>query len=112
MTEPPNEPGKEESRSDKAPTKSAPNKTVRELYLEKIARNPKWRDTTEPGRGFVIGGVKPPSQMKKKDETGIPDDKFENDLDLPEDADSRYSPEFLQKKREMIERLKQEQKKK
>jgi hypothetical protein len=95
MTEPPNEPGNEGSCSkpDKAPTESAPNKTVREKYLEMIARNPKWRDTTEPGRGFVIGGVKPSSQMN---ETGIPDDKVENDLDLPEDATSRYSPGFLQ----------------
>jgi hypothetical protein len=62
MTEPPNEPGKEGSRSkpDKAPTESARNKTVREQYMEIIARNPKWRDTTKPGQAFVIGGVKPP----------------------------------------------------
>jgi len=90
MTEPPNVPVKEGSCSepDKAPTESAHNKTARERYLEEIARNPKWRDTTKPGRGFVIGGVKPPEQTRdKKNETaGIPHDKFENDLDLPEDA--------------------------
>ncbi|MEH2475691.1 hypothetical protein V1281_003134 [Nitrobacteraceae bacterium AZCC 2161] len=52
-------------------------------------------------------------QVSKKNETaGIPHDKFEHDLDLPEDAESRYSPEYLQKQREMIERLKKEQQQK
>jgi hypothetical protein len=35
-------------------------KTARELALEEIARNPKWRDATKRGRGFIIGGVRPP----------------------------------------------------
>jgi hypothetical protein len=64
MTEPSNGPDREESCSkpEKASTERAGNKTVREVYLEMIARNPKWRDTTKPGRGFVIGGVKHPSE--------------------------------------------------
>jgi hypothetical protein len=33
-------------------------KTARELYEQEIVDNPKWRDTTTPGRGFVIGGVR------------------------------------------------------
>jgi len=37
-------------------------KTARELVLEKIASNPKWRDATERGRGFIIGGVRPPKE--------------------------------------------------
>ena len=37
-------------------------KTARELVLEKIASNPKWRDATGRGRGFIIGGVRPPKE--------------------------------------------------
>jgi hypothetical protein len=33
-------------------------KTARELYEQKIADNPKWCDTTTPGRGFIVGGVR------------------------------------------------------
>ena len=33
--------------------------TAREVYQQKIARNPRWRDTTTAGRGFVVGGARP-----------------------------------------------------
>jgi hypothetical protein len=63
MTERPNAPVEEGSCSepDKAPTESTRNKSMRERLLEEIATNPKWRDTTKPGRAFVIGGIKPPN---------------------------------------------------
>lgn len=52
-------------------------------------------------------------RVSKKNEThGIPHDKFEHDLDLPENTDSRYSKESLDKQRQMIERLKKEQQQK
>ena len=74
MTEPPNVPSEEGSRSkpDEAPTESTHNKTMHERLLEEIATNPKWRDTTKPGRAFVIGGVKPPSDgpLGGRSETG------------------------------------------
>ncbi|MGY4617260.1 hypothetical protein ACVWZ4_002487 [Bradyrhizobium sp. USDA 4472] len=50
------------------------------------------------------------AQRDRKDETaGIPHNKFEHDLGLPEDVDSRYSPEFIAKRRELILRLKKQQ---
>jgi hypothetical protein len=33
--------------------------TAREVYQQKIAHNPGWRDTTTAGRGFVVGGARP-----------------------------------------------------
>jgi hypothetical protein len=60
MTEPSNSP--DHKGSDEAPTESTSNKTLHDRILEEIARNPKWRDTTKPGRAFVIGGVKPPNE--------------------------------------------------
>jgi hypothetical protein len=29
--------------------------TAREVYQQKIAHNPRWRDTTTAGHGFIIG---------------------------------------------------------
>jgi hypothetical protein len=64
MIEPPRAPGPIESCStcQDASKESARKKSVREWYMEKIAKNPKWRDTTKSGRGFVIGGAKLPSK--------------------------------------------------
>jgi hypothetical protein len=42
--------------SKTAPTASS--ETTRERYMKEISANPKWRDTTKSGNGFVIGGVK------------------------------------------------------
>jgi hypothetical protein len=56
-TEKPNAPDPDEAAQGK-------RKTARKLYQQKIARNPKWRDTTmAAGRGFVIGGAKPPKEV-------------------------------------------------
>jgi hypothetical protein len=54
--------------------------------------------------------ITPPvtKDLEKNETAGIPHAKFEHDLDLPEDVDSRYSPEFIAKKREMVERLRKE----
>jgi hypothetical protein len=41
-----------------ASKESARMKSVRERYMVKIAKNPKWRETTKPGRGVVIAGAK------------------------------------------------------
>ncbi len=35
---------------------------VRERYMEKIAKNPRWRDSTKPGRGALIGGASSPAK--------------------------------------------------
>jgi hypothetical protein len=37
-------------------------KPARELHQQKIARNPKRRDTSTAGRGYIVGGAKPPEQ--------------------------------------------------
>lgn len=36
----------------------ASSETTREIYLKELSANPKWRDTTKSGSGFVIGGGK------------------------------------------------------
>jgi hypothetical protein len=46
--------------SDLPPPDGRP--TAREVYQQKIARNPKWRHTTKAGRGFIIGGTKPAAE--------------------------------------------------
>jgi hypothetical protein len=33
--------------------------TAREVYQQEIARNPRWRNTTTAGPGFIIGGARP-----------------------------------------------------
>jgi hypothetical protein len=33
--------------------------TTREVYQQKIAHNPTWRDTTTAGHGFIIGCATP-----------------------------------------------------
>jgi hypothetical protein len=50
----------QEADKPETPKLATPDKrpTARELYEREIADNPKWRDTTTPGRGFVIGGVR------------------------------------------------------
>jgi hypothetical protein len=64
MIEPPRAPGPNErcSTCQEASEESVRKKTVRERYMEEIAKNPRWRDTTKPGRGVVIGGAKVPSK--------------------------------------------------
>jgi hypothetical protein len=60
MIEPPKAPGPNEScwTRQEASKESAPMKSVRGRYMEEIAKNPRWRDATKPGRGIVIGGAK------------------------------------------------------
>jgi hypothetical protein len=74
--------------------------------MEEITKNPKWRDTTEPGHSVAVGGAK---SITRDETVGIPHHKFEHDLNWPEDTDSRYSPEHRVKMREMVERLRKEQ---
>jgi hypothetical protein len=55
----------QETEKPNAPDEAAQGKrkTARELH-QKIARNPKWRDTTmATRRSFVIGGAKPPKDV-------------------------------------------------
>jgi hypothetical protein len=56
-----------ETEKPNAPDQSAQEKrkTARELYLDKIAINPRWLDTTMAGRSFIIGGVRPPQKSER-----------------------------------------------
>ncbi|SDH08196.1 hypothetical protein SAMN05216338_100582 [Bradyrhizobium sp. Rc2d] len=49
-------------RSKTAPTPRSA--TTRDIYMKKISANPKWRDTTKSGQGFVIGGAKASTKTK------------------------------------------------
>jgi hypothetical protein len=47
-----------ETKNAGSPDDQAPHgeqKTLRELILEKISRNPKWHNTTKEGQAFIIG---------------------------------------------------------
>jgi hypothetical protein len=64
MIAPPKSPGPNEgcSKRQEATKENAGKKSERERYMEEIAKNPRWRDSTKPGWGFVIGGAKRPTK--------------------------------------------------
>jgi hypothetical protein len=41
---------------------TAGKETVHELFMKKISGNPRFRAAKKSGKGFVIGGAKPPSK--------------------------------------------------
>jgi hypothetical protein len=59
------------SEPRQAPTQGSGQKTAAEQYHEEVARNPKWRDVTEPGRGLIIGGAHPMNLRAAKAEAEL-----------------------------------------
>jgi hypothetical protein len=75
--------------------RTASSATTRDIYMKKISANPKWRDTTKSGNGFVIGGGKLPSGKKAEIENPTAPNGCANVADLAAEKDPPYLAELI-----------------